>query len=206
MELSVLKPTGGGAEQISVSELVFGREFNEPLVHQVVVGYMSNARQGTRAQKTRAGVDRSTRKPWKQKGTGQARAGTAGSPIWRGGGRAFPSSPDENFSHKINRKMYRAGMQSILSGLVKENRLQVVDDINIEAPKTKVFSAWLKSMGVDSALIIAHDISENLYLSSRNLHETLVILPHEVDPYSLVRYPRVLITKSALAQIEEQYK
>lgn len=206
MELSVLKPNGAGTEQVKVSDLVFGREFNEPLVHQIVVGYMANARQGTRAQKTRSEVAKSTRKPWKQKGTGQARAGMASSPIWRGGGRTFPSSPTENFSHKVNRKMYRAGMQSIFSGLVKENRLQIIDEIKIDEPKTKSFVTWLKSMGIDSALIISDDISENLYLSSRNLHETLVILPGEVDPYSLVRYPRVLITRAALAQVEEQYK
>lgn len=205
MELSVLKP-GGQSERLNASDVVFGREFNEPLIHQVVVGYMANARQGTRKQKTRAEVAKSTRKPWKQKGTGQARAGMASSPIWRGGGRTFPASPNENFTHKINRKMYRAGMQSILSGLAKENRLQVVEDINIDEPKTKQFVSWMKSLGVDSALVVTHDITDNLFLASRNIHEALVLLPHELDPYTLVRYPRVLVTKTALSQIEEQYK
>ena len=206
MELSVLKPNGSGAEQVKVSELVFGRSFNEPLVHQVVNRYMANSRQATRAQKNRAQIAKSTKKPWRQKGTGQARSGMASSPIWRGGGRAFPSLPNENFTQKINRKMYRAGMQSIFSGLVKENRLQIIDDINIDEPKTKKFVSWLKSLGMESALVISHDINENLYLSSRNLHQTLVILPNEIEPYSLIRYPKVLITKTALAQIEEQYK
>jgi len=206
MELSVLKPKGSGVEQITVSELVFGRKFNEPLVHQVVNGYMANARQATRAQKNRSQINKSTKKPWRQKGTGQARAGMASSPIWRGGGRAFPASVKENFTQKINRKMYRAGMQSIFSGLVKEDRLQVIEDIEIDEPKTKKFVTWLESLGQKSALIVCHDISENLFLASRNIQETLVILPHEIDPYSLIRYPKVLITKKALAQIEEQYK
>lgn len=206
MELSVLKATGGTpSDVVKASDVVFGRELNEPLVHQIVVGYMANARQGTRAQKTRAEVAKSTRKPWKQKGTGRARAGMASSPIWRGGGRTFPSSPNENFSHKINRKMYRAGMQSILSGLAREQRLQVIDDINIEAPKTKNYVSWMKSLGVDSALIITHDINDNLYLASRNIHQTLILLPNELNPYTLVCFPRVLVTKSALAQIEEQF-
>lgn len=206
MELSVLKAGGGkSSDVVKASDVVFGRELNEPLIHQIVVGYMANARQGTRAQKTRSEVAKSTRKPWKQKGTGRARAGMASSPIWRGGGRTFPSSTNENFTHKINRKMYRAGMQSILSGLAKENRLQVIDDINLDAPKTKQFIIWMKNMGVESALIITDDINDNLYLASRNVHETLILLPHELNPYTLVCFPRVLVTKSALSKIEEQF-
>lgn len=204
MELSMLK-SGGAENRVAASDAVFGREINKPLVHQVVVGYMANARLGTRKQKTRSEVAKSTRKPWKQKGTGRARAGMASSPLWRGGGRTFPASPEQNFTHKINRKMYRAGMQSILSGLAQENRLQVIEDINLVAPKTKEYIAWLKDLGVDSALIITHDISDNLYLASRNIHQTLVLLPHEIDPYSLICFPRVLVTKSALSQLEEQY-
>ena len=182
---------------------MFAREYNEALIHQVVVAYQANARSGNRAQKDRGQVSHTTAKPFRQKGTGRARAGMSSSPLWRGGGRIFPNSPDENFSQKLNKKMYRAGMASILSQLVREDRLAVVDSIAVEAPKTKLFAQKIKGMGYDSVLVITDALDENVFLASRNLPNVLVLEVRETDPVSLIRFPKVLMTKSAVAKFEE---
>ncbi|MBT0960973.1 50S ribosomal protein L4 [Denitromonas iodatirespirans] len=207
MELKLLNDQGQSAETVQVSDVLFGREYNEALIHQVVVAYMANARSGNRAQKGRSEIAKSTRKPWRQKGTGRARAGMASSPLWRGGGRIFPNSPDENFSQKINRKMYRAGVASILSQLAREGRISVVEDFALEAPKTRLFADKLKGMGfADSVLVITEELSENLFLASRNLRDVLVLEVTEADPVSLVRFPQVVVTKGALAKMQEVWQ
>ena len=206
MELKLLNEQGEQASTLQASDALFGREFNEALVHQVVVAYMANARSGNRAQKGRAEISKSTRKPWRQKGTGRARAGMASSPIWRGGGKIFPNKPDENFSQKVNRKMYRAGVASILSQLAREDRLAVVERFDLEAPKTRLLANKLKGMGLDSVLVITDEFDENLFLSSRNLHKVLVLEVAETDPVSLVNFPKVLVTKGALAKMEEVWQ
>lgn len=205
MELKLIDMNGKPAKSgVEVSETAFGREFNEALIHQVVTAYMANARVATRAQKGRDTVSHTTHKPWNQKGTGRARSGMSSSPIWRGGGRAFPNSPDENYSHKVNRKMYRAGMQSILSELVRQDRLAVVDDFSVEAPKTKLFNEKIKNLGFgDSVMIVTDSFDENLYLSSRNLPHVLVVEAQHADPVSLVHFPKVIVTKSAVKRLEE---
>jgi len=203
MELKLLNEQGQAAATVQASDTVFGRDFNEALVHQVVVAFQANARSGNRAQKDRSQVRHSTKKPWKQKGTGRARAGMTSSPIWRGGGRVHPSTPDENFSHKVNRKMYRAGIRSILSQLVREDRIAVVERFDLASPKTKEAAARLKSMQLDSVLIITDAVDENLYLATRNLPHVAVIEPRYADPLALVHYRKVLITKPAIAQLEE---
>ena len=203
MELKIIDDKGKPTSSVNASDDLFGRDYNEPLVHQVVTAYMANARKGTRAQKARGDMNRSHRKPWRQKGTGRARAGFAGSPIWRGGARVFPSSPDENFSHKVNRKMYRAGMASIFSQLVREGRLAVVDAFSIEAPKTKLLDQKVKGMGMNSVLIITDSEDENLYLSSRNLPNVYVVQPGQADPVSLLHFDSTIITKAAVSKIEE---
>jgi large subunit ribosomal protein L4 len=203
MELQVINNDGQPGATVQASDALFGREYNEALVHQVVVAYQANARTGTRAQKDRSAVSHSTKKPWRQKGTGRARAGMVSSPLWRGGGRIFPNSPTENFRHKLNRKMYRAGMAAILSQLAREQRLAVVESLSVSAPKTKLLAQKLKGMGLDSVLVITDERDENLYLSSRNLPNVLVVQVHEADPVSLIRFPRVLLTKSAVAKMEE---
>jgi len=172
-------------------------------VHQVVTAYLANARLATRAQKDRGEVKHSTKKPWRQKGTGRARAGMTSSPLWRGGGRIFPNSPDENYSHKLNRKMYRAGMLSILSQLAREDRLAVVEKFTVDAPKTKLLAQKLQGMGMDSVLIITDSLDENLRLSSRNLPNVMVVEVGHADPVSLIRHGKVLITKGAVGKIEE---
>ena len=184
---------------------MFGRDYNEALVHQIVVAFQANARQGTRAQKDREQVKHSTKKPFRQKGTGRARAGMTSSPLWRGGGRIFPNSPDENFSQKVNKKMYRAGMAAIFSQLAREGRLAVVDSISIEAPKTKLLAQKFKQMGLDSVLVIADQVDDNLLLASRNLSNALVIEPRYADPLSLVFYKKVLVTKGAMEQLKEMF-
>lgn len=206
MELQVLNAEGKAQATLAASDEVFAREYNEALIHQVVVAYQANGRSGNRAQKTRAEVRHSTKKPWRQKGTGNARAGMTSSPLWRGGGRTFPNKPDENFSHKLNRKMYRAGMASILSQLAREDRLHVVDSFAVDAPKTKLMANALKSMGVSEALIVTDAVDNNLYLASRNLPNVAVVAAHNVDPVSLVSFSRVIMTKAAVAKIEESYK
>lgn len=203
MELKLLNDQGQSASTVAASDIVFGRDFNEALVHQIVVAFQANARSGNRAQKGRDTVKHSTKKPWRQKGTGRARAGMTSSPIWRGGGRAFPNSPDENFSQKVNKKMYRAGIRSILSQLAREDRIAVVDSFELEAPKTKLAVDKLKNMGLESVLIITDVLDENLYLATRNLPHVAVVEPRYADPLSLIHYKNVLITKPAIAQLEE---
>jgi len=203
MELKLLNDQGQAAATVQASDTVFGRDFNEALVHQVVVAFAANARGGNRAQKDRSQVRHSTKKPWRQKGTGRARAGMTSSPIWRGGGRVHPSSPDENFSHKVNKKMYRAGIRSILSQLVREDRVVVVENFQLESPKTKEAALKLKNLQLDSVLIITDTVDENLYLATRNLPHVAVIETRYADPLSLVHYRKVLITRPAIAQLEE---
>jgi large subunit ribosomal protein L4 len=205
MELKLLNEQGQPSATLEASDALFGREYNEALIHQVVVAYMANARSGNRAQKGRDEVAHTTHKPWRQKGTGRARSGMSSSPIWRGGGRAFPNKPDENFSHKVNRKMYRAGVAAILSQLARDGRLSVVEGFAVEAPKTKLLAQKLKGLGLESGpvLVITDSFDENLYLSSRNLPNVLVLEVSETDPVSLVRYPNVLVTKGAVAKMEE---
>ena len=205
MELKVIDAAGQSTGSLTASDALFAREYNEPLVHQIVTGFLANARQGTRAQKARSDVNKSTKKPWKQKGTGRARAGMASSPLWRGGGRIFPNLPDENFSHKVNRKMFRAGMCALLSQLVREGRLSVVDDLTVEEPKTRLLASKLKGMGFDRVLVITDDLDENLYLSSRNLPNVLVIEPRHADPVNLLRFENTVLTKAAVARLEEMW-
>jgi len=194
---------GGSAGTFSAPDTLFGRDVNDALVHQVVIAYQANARHGTRKQKERGDVAKSTRKPWRQKGTGRARAGRASSPLWRGGGKIFASSPDENFSQKVNRKMYRAGMTSILSQLAKDDRIRVVDEFHVDAPKTKLLAQKVKSMGFDQLLVITDEVDQNLMLSARNLPNVLVIAARHTNPVALVRFPNVLMTRAAVAQLEE---
>ena len=203
MEIKLINEQGQEASRVQASDVLFGREYNEALIHQVVVAYQANARSGNRAQKDREQVKHTTAKPFRQKGTGRARAGMSSSPLWRGGGRIFPNSPDENFSQKLNKKMYRAGMASILSQLVREDRLVVVDSIAVDAPKTKLFAQKIKGMGFDSVLVITDCLDENVFLASRNLPDVLVLEVTEADPVSLIRFPKVVMTKSALAKFEE---
>ena len=203
MQLELLNDQGQAASKVDAPDTVFGRDYNEALIHQIVVAYQANARQGTRAQKDRQMVKHSTKKPFRQKGTGRARAGMTSSPLWRGGGRIFPNSPDENFSHKVNKKMYRAGMASIFSQLAREGRLAVVDSISVDAPKTKLLAAKFKAMGLDSVLVIADEVDENLFLASRNLANVMVVEPRYADPLSLVFYKKVLVTKGAIDKLQE---
>jgi large subunit ribosomal protein L4 len=205
MQLELLNEQGQATSKVDAPDTVFARDYNEALVHQVVVAFQANARQGTRAQKNREAVKHSTKKPWRQKGTGRARAGMTSSPLWRGGGRTFPNSPDENFSHKLNKKMYRAGMASILSQLARDGRLAVVDALKVDSPKTKLLAQKLKAMGLDSVLVIADTVDENLALASRNLANVLVVEPRYADPLSLVFYKKVLVTKAAIEQLKEMY-
>jgi large subunit ribosomal protein L4 len=203
MELKLIGDNGQSDASVSASDALFAREYNESLVHQVVTAYLANARSANRAQKGRSDVAKSTRKPWRQKGTGRARAGMASSPLWRGGGKIFPNSPEENFSHKVNRKMYRAGIGAILSQLVRENRLSVVENFIVDAPKTKTLARKLKDMGLDEVMIITDSVDENLYLSSRNLPHVMIVEAGHADPVSLMRFATVLITRGALTKIEE---
>src|SRR5688500_12796726 len=202
MELKMIG--NGGAVQ--ANDALFGRDFNQALVHQIVVAFQANARIGSRAQKDRGAVRHSTKKPWRQKGTGRARAGMTSSPLWRGGGKIFPNSPDENFSHKVNRKMYRAGIASILSQLAREDRIRVVEQFSLEQPTTKLLAQKAKSMGLEGVLVITDAVDENLMLSSRNLANVEVMDVTHADPVSLVRYPHVLLTKAAIAKLEEMLK
>jgi large subunit ribosomal protein L4 len=205
MQLELLNDQGQAASKVDAPETVFGREYNEALIHQIVVAYQANARQGTRAQKDREQVKHSTKKPFKQKGTGNARAGMTSSPLWRGGGRIFPNMPDENFTQKINKKMYRAGMASIFSQLAREGRLAVVDSFKVETPKTKQLAAKFKAMSLDNVLVIADEVDENLYLASRNLINILIVEPRYADPVSLVNFKKVLVTKGAMDKLKEMF-
>jgi large subunit ribosomal protein L4 len=205
MELKIIDANGASSATLSAADTLFGRDFNEALVHQIVVAYQANGRLGTRKQLGRSEVSKSKKKPWRQKGTGRARAGKASSPLWRGGGRIHAASPDENFEQKINRKMYRAGMASILSQLAREDRLKVVDDFSIEAPKTRLLAQKVKSMGLEQVLVITDEVDENLWLSSRNLTNVLILGVHQADPVSLVHYDNVLMTRKAVSKIEEMW-
>lgn len=206
MELKLINELDKSTASQVVSEALFGREYNEPLVHQLVTAYRANARSGNRKQKDRGEVSHTTKKPWGQKGTGRARSGMSSSPIWRGGGRVFPNSPEENFSQKINRKMYRAGMISILSRLAQESRISVVPNFFVTEPKTKLVVQKLKSLGLDNRVLIITDVlDENLWLASRNLHEILVLEARQIDPLSLIRFDQVVITESAVKIVEEMF-
>ena len=206
MELKLIDQAGKSSANVSATDEVFGREYNESLIHQVVTAYMANGRRGTRAQKDRGEVKHSTKKPFKQKGTGRARAGMTSSPLWRGGGKIFPNRPDENFSHKLNKKMYRAGVCSILSQLAREGRLSVVDQFTLDAPKTKLLAQKIKSMGFENVLIVTDTVDENLELSSRNLPNVNVMTASHADPISLIRHANILLTKNAVAKFEELLK
>jgi large subunit ribosomal protein L4 len=208
MELKLLDAKGASNSNVTAPDTVFGRDYNEALIHQLVTAYQANARSGNRAQKGRSDIAKSTKKPWRQKGTGRARAGMASSPLWRGGGKIFPNSPDENFTQKINKKMYRAGVCSILSQLAREGRLSVIDSIMIDAPKTKLLADKLKDFGFASSrtastLVITDTLDENMLLASRNLQGVLIVEPRHADPVSLVQYKNVILTRSAMAKIEE---
>ena len=205
MDLTLINEQGQPTASVAASDAAFGREYNEALVHQVITAYLANARSGTRAQKDRGAVKHSTKKPWRQKGTGRARAGMTSSPLWRGGGRIFPNSPDENFSHKLNRKMFRAGVSSILSQLAREDRIAVVDRFTIDAPKTRLLAQKLKAMGLDDVLIITDTLDDNLRLSSRNLANVNVVDVRNADPVSLVRHAKVVLTRDAITRIEEMF-
>ena len=205
MELKVIDAKGQVSGSLSVSDALFAREYNEALVHQLVNAYLANARSGNRAQKNRAEVKHSTKKPWRQKGTGRARSGMTSSPLWRKGGRAFPNKPDENFTQKVNRKMYRAGMATILSQLARDERLFAIEALTAETPKTKIFAEQVKNLGLEQVLFVTKQLDENVYLASRNLPNVLVLEAQQVDPYSLLRYKKVVITKDAVAQLEEQW-
>jgi large subunit ribosomal protein L4 len=209
MELKLISEKGsdkGSPGTVVAKDEIFARDFNEALIHQLVVAYAANARLGTRKQKDRGDVRHSTKKPWRQKGTGRARAGMTSSPLWRGGGKIFPNTPEENFSQKVNRKMYRAGMASILSQLAREDRIRVVDEFKVEHPKTKLLAQKVKSMGFDGVLVITDEVDSNLTLSSRNLPNVEVIAAKQANPVALVRYPTVLLTKRAVAKLEEMFK
>jgi large subunit ribosomal protein L4 len=204
MDLKLINDSGKPAATLAASDSLFGREYNEALIHQLVTAYQANARSGNRAQKGRADINKSHKKPWAQKGTGRARAGQANSPLWRGGGKIFPSSPDENFSQKVNRKMFRAGIASILSQLVREDRLSVVDQIALDAPKTKLLAQKIKALGLSGTILVVVDaLHDNVHLSSRNLQGVLVLETREVDPVSLVRFDHVLLTRASVTQFEE---
>ena len=204
MDLKLINDTGKAPSTHTASDALFARDYNEALIHQVVTAYRANGRQGTRAQKSRGEINKSHKKPWAQKGTGRARAGQANSPLWRGGGKIFPSSPEENFKQKLNRKMYRAGIASILSQLVREDRLAVIDALAVDSPKTRQFARKIKGYGLSGTVLVVTDkLDDNVYLSSRNLPDVLVLETREVDPVSLVRFEHVLLTKAAVAQFEE---
>jgi large subunit ribosomal protein L4 len=202
VELNVRKPGSSEVATVSVSDAAFAREYNEDLVHQVVTAYMAGARQGTRAQKNRAAVNGGGKKPWRQKGTGRARAGTTRSPIWRSGGVTFAAKPQDH-SQKVNRKMYRAAMQTIMSELARQDRLMVVESLDLEAPKTKLLLQRLGEYGVDNVLIVSAEVDQNLYLAARNLHKVDVSDVDGIDPLSLIGHDTVMVTVGAVKKFEE---
>ena len=204
MDLKLINDEGKPAATMAGSDELFARDYNEALIHQVVTAFQANARSGNRAQKSRGQINKSHKKPWAQKGTGRARAGQANSPLWRGGGKIFPSSPDENFSQKVNRKMYRAGIASILSQLHRDGRLSVIEALAVESPKTRLFAQKIKALGLAGTLLVVTDkLDDNVFLSSRNLADVLVLETREVDPVSLMRFNNVLLTRGAVTQFEE---
>ena len=202
MELNIASAEGKAAGTVEVSEVAFGREYNQDLVHQAVTAYLAGARQGTRAQKNRSAVSGGGKKPWRQKGTGRARAGTIRSPLWRTGGVTFAAQPQDH-SQKLNRKMYRAALRSILSELARQERLIIVESFDMDAPKTKALVQKLGGLGLQEALIVSEEVNENLYLASRNLHKVDVRDVNAIDPVSLIRFDKVVVTVSALKKIEE---
>ena len=197
-----LKQNNGSA--LNVSDDVFGVEYNENLIHQAVVAYQAGARQGTRSQKNRSAVSGGGAKPWRQKGTGRARAGTSRSPIWRGGGKTFPAAP-QDFSQKMNRKAYRTAMRSILSELVRQDRLIIADDFTVAEPKTKQLVARMNEMKIEDVLVVTHEFDENLALASRNLYHVGILEADEINPISLIGFDKVLMTSAAIKQIEETF-
>lgn len=205
MELKMINTSGSDAGVVALNDGVFGREYNEALIHQVITAYLANARSSTRAQKTRSEVHHSTKKPFKQKGTGRARAGMTSSPLWRGGGRIFPNRPDENFTQKINRKMYRIAIASIVSQLVRNERLIVADDIIVDTPKTKNFVQLLKNMSITEGrvLVVVDELNYNLVLASRNIPNVLVLEAYQIDPYTLLRSDKVVFTAKAIEQFQQ---
>ena len=202
MELSIVKPGNAEAGKVSVSDVAFAREYNEDLVHQVVTAYLAGSRQGTRAQKNRAAVSGGGKKPWRQKGTGRARAGTIRSPIWRSGGVTFAAQPQDH-SKKVNRKMYRAALRSIMSELARQDRLMVVESLDVEEPKTKLLAKQLGEYGVDNVLIVSAEVGRNLYLAARNLHKVDVRDVDGIDPVSLIGHEKVMVTVDAVKKFEE---
>jgi large subunit ribosomal protein L4 len=205
LNLNISEPGKGVSDKaVDVSESTFGRQFNEALVHQVVVSYLAGARQGTRAQKTRSEVNGGGRKPFRQKGTGRARAGTIRSPIWRGGGQTFASKP-QDFSQKVNRKMYRGAMQSILSELIRQERLIVAESFAVEAPKTKEVLVHLKGLGLSNVLIVVEEVDDNLYLATRNLRNIEVVDAQALNPVDLIGFEKVLFTVGSLKKTEELF-
>lgn len=205
MELQVINDQGAGTSTVAGPDTLFAREYNESLVHQLVVAYQANARLGTRKQLGRSEVNKTKKKPFRQKGTGRARAGKASSPLWRGGGRIFANTPDENFSQKVNRKMYRAGMATILSQLAREDRLKVVDDFKVVEPKTKLLVQKMKAMGLDEVLVITDQVDDHTFLAARNLFNVAILSVSQANPVALVQWENVLITKSAKAKFEEMW-
>jgi large subunit ribosomal protein L4 len=197
-----LKQNSGSA--LSVSDEVFGADYNENLIHQAVVAYQAGARQGTRGQKNRSAVSGGGAKPWRQKGTGRARAGTSRSPIWRGGGKTFPAVT-QDFSQKMNRKAYRTAIRSILSELVRQDRLIVADDFTVSEPKTKQLVAKMSEMKIEDVLVVTHEFDENLALASRNLYHVGILEADEINPLSLIGFDKVLMTSAAVKQIEEAF-
>ncbi|SOD21233.1 50S ribosomal protein L4 [Nitrosomonas ureae] len=198
MKIELIGSNDQKTASITVSDDLFMRNYNEALVHQVVTSYLSNARSATRAQKSRSDIDKSTRKPWRQKGTGRARAGMTSSPIWRGGGKIFPNSSGENFRKKLNKKMYRAGISSILSQLIRDNRLLVIESFCVESYKTKALSKKLEDLGLSNVMIITGQIDNNLYLSSRNIPNVAVVEVNNIDPISLLKFKKTLVTSDGL--------
>lgn len=206
MELQIQTFSSGAATgNITLSDAVFGCEYNEPLIHQVVTAYLAGARSGTKAQKTRADVRGGGAKPWRQKGLGRARSGTSSSPIWRAGGATFAARP-RDYSQKVNRKMYRSAITSILSELVRQERIKVVDDVTLSESKTKVLVGILNSLNVKNVLLVGEQVSENVYLAARNLHQVGVIDVETIDPTLLVGFDHIVISKAAMARLEDRLK
>lgn len=202
MELRLLSKENQSANVV-VSDALFNKDYNEGLVHQLVTSYLSNARLGTRAQKGRSDVAKSTKKPWRQKGTGRARVGMASSPLWRGGGKIFPNSPNENFKKKINKKMYKAGMCVILSQLIRDERLLVIDNFTVDTHKTKEMAEKLKNNGLSNVLIVTHELDDNLFFSARNIPDVWVSEPSYVDPVSLLKFEKIIVTLEGIRKFEE---
>jgi len=203
MELRLISETNKEIGSLTVSDSLFNKDYNEALVHQLVTSYLSNARSVTRAQKGRSEISKSNHKPWRQKGTGRARAGRASSPIWRGGGRIFPNSPDENYTKKLNKKMYRAGISVILSQLIRDERLLAIDEFNVTSNKTKEMVEKLNDLDLADVMVITHELDDNLHLSSRNIPAVSVVEVKNVDPVSLLRYEKVLVTSAGIKRFEE---